>query len=162
MTKELSCLLNSHNGTFWDHSVNHQCCFCHVLAPILGEGLSALKLLMAKAPTAQKPEHFPILETINEECEIIDNGAKKYDKEEETNLNNVTDSGKEEDSTDENSHTVSKKSKGKYAAIGIGFTLKRLTTFAVVLQARLRNKLNLRRGPKSLGMKDQVSLEGTA
>ncbi|PLW52332.1 hypothetical protein PCASD_00117 [Puccinia coronata f. sp. avenae] len=121
----MSFLLNSHNGTFWDHSVNHQTCFCHVLALILGAGLSALKLLMAKDPTTWKPEHFPILETINEECKIIDNGAEKSDKEEETNLNNVTDSGEEEDSTDENGQTVSKKSKGKYAASGIGFTLKK-------------------------------------
>ena len=79
---------------------------------------------MAKGPTTQKPENFPILETINEECEIIDNVAKKFEKEEETDLNNVTDSGK--DSADENGQTVRKKSKGKYTKSGIGFTLKKV------------------------------------
>ncbi|PLW07560.1 hypothetical protein PCANC_00348 [Puccinia coronata f. sp. avenae] len=64
-----------------------------------------------------------MLKTINEEGEIIDDGAKQSKKEEEeTNLENLTDREEEEDRTDENN----KKSKGKYAATGIGFTLKKV------------------------------------
>jgi hypothetical protein len=64
-----------------------------------------------------------MLKTINEEVEIIDDVAKQSKKEEEeTDLENLTDREEEEDRTDENN----KKSKGKYAATGIGFTLKKV------------------------------------
>ncbi|EFP87617.2 uncharacterized protein PGTG_13988 [Puccinia graminis f. sp. tritici CRL 75-36-700-3] len=65
MTKELSRLIEKHDGTFWNNNVNHQRCFCHVLALILGAGLAAVKLSSAKGPTSKKPENFPTLETIS-------------------------------------------------------------------------------------------------
>jgi hypothetical protein len=72
MAKDLSDLLKKHDGTTWDQSVNHQHFFCHVLALILGAGLSTIKISTADGPKPRKPELFPTLKTIDEEGEMIE------------------------------------------------------------------------------------------
>jgi hypothetical protein len=127
MAKELSHLIQEHKGTFWDHAANHNRCFCHVLALILGAGLASLKLSTSKGPTTRKPEGFPILETITKEGELIGDGTES-EEEEEINPDDVDldledeEGGHNEDETE----TSSQKKKGKYAASGIGFTLKKV------------------------------------
>jgi hypothetical protein len=81
MIKELSRLIKGHNKTVWDYSVNHQRCFCHVLALILGAGLSALKLSTANGPTSNKPQVFPTLPTITEKGEFVEDAAESSGEE---------------------------------------------------------------------------------
>ncbi|KAA1118191.1 hypothetical protein PGT21_033184 [Puccinia graminis f. sp. tritici] len=99
MTKELSRLIEKHDDTFWNNNVNHQRCFCHVLALILGAGLAAVKLSSAEGPTSKKPENFPTLETISEEGELFEDGVQVSEAEEEIDPDDVpasdSDSGSE-------------------------------------------------------------------
>ncbi|KAA1077525.1 hypothetical protein PGT21_010768 [Puccinia graminis f. sp. tritici] len=124
MIKELSRLIKEHDGKFWDDSINHQQCFCHVLALILSAGLTAIKLSTAEGPTSQRPDGFPALQTITKEGELIDNGNQDSDEEEEIDPDDVSEAGSQ---PDESQEVITKKSKGKYATSGIGFTLKKVT-----------------------------------
>ncbi|PLW27280.1 hypothetical protein PCASD_18821 [Puccinia coronata f. sp. avenae] len=125
MAKELSRLIQEHEGTFWDHAANHNRCFCHVLALILGAGLACLKLSTSEGPTTCKPEGFPILETITEEGDLIGDGTKS-EEEEEINPDDVDLEDEEGGHNEDETETCSQKKKGKYAASGIGFTLKKV------------------------------------
>ncbi|EFP91512.1 uncharacterized protein PGTG_17566 [Puccinia graminis f. sp. tritici CRL 75-36-700-3] len=134
MIKELSRLIKEHDNTHWDPSVNHQRCFCHVLALILGAGLRALKLSTAEGPTSSKPESFPTLPTIDEDGEPLD-GVMDNSSGEELDPHNVAEGSELEGESDEEldheqqnnpnneAQTNTKGSKAKYAKTGIGFTL---------------------------------------
>ncbi|KAA1077823.1 hypothetical protein PGT21_021246 [Puccinia graminis f. sp. tritici] len=124
MTKELSQLIQTHNGTIWDNSINHQRCFCHVLALILGAGLSAIKLSTSEGPKSKKPENFPTLETIDEEGELIDDGAEEFNSEAEDEVD--PDDMSSDSEPEETNEVAGKKTKGEYALSGIGFTLKKV------------------------------------
>ncbi|KAA1121248.1 hypothetical protein PGTUg99_050271 [Puccinia graminis f. sp. tritici] len=127
MTKELSRLIEKHDGTFWNNNVNHQRCFCHVLALILGAGLAAVKLSSAEGPTSKKPENFPTLETISEEGELFEDGVQVSEAEEEIDPDDVPASDSDSGSEGvENTEVVQNKTKGKYATSGIGLTLKKI------------------------------------
>ncbi|PLW38643.1 hypothetical protein PCASD_08226 [Puccinia coronata f. sp. avenae] len=111
----------SHDGTFWDHSVNHQRCFCHVLSLILGAGLKAIKLSTAEGPAPRRPEPFTTLETIDKEGDLLEDAANS-----ETNNMSDCDSavGSERGvAVDSNEH---EKKKEKYTEAGIGWTLKKI------------------------------------
>ncbi|PLW57248.1 hypothetical protein PCANC_02395 [Puccinia coronata f. sp. avenae] len=125
MAKELSCLIQEHNSTFWDHAANHNCFFCHVLALILGAGLASLKLSTSEGPTTCKPEGFPTLKTITREGELIGDGTES-EEEEEINPDDVDLEDEEGGHNEDETETSSQKKKGKYAASGIGFTLKKV------------------------------------
>ncbi|PLW21892.1 hypothetical protein PCANC_03327 [Puccinia coronata f. sp. avenae] len=121
MTSELSSLIKQHDGTFWDHSVNHQRCFCHVLSLILGAGLKAIKLSTAEGPAPRRPEPFTTLETIDKEGDLLEDAANS-----ETNNMSDCDSavGSERGvAVDSNEH---EKKKEKYTEAGIGWTLKKI------------------------------------
>jgi hypothetical protein len=124
MSSELSRLICDNNGTFWDHAVNHQQCFCHVLALILGAGLTAIKLLTDEGPTPRKPELFPTLETITKEGELLEDDPAS-DDEEEIDPDDLSKCDAESNGNSNSSETI--KTKGKYAESGIGFTLKKVS-----------------------------------
>ncbi|PLW14770.1 hypothetical protein PCASD_03481 [Puccinia coronata f. sp. avenae] len=125
MIKELSQLIANHDGTTWDDEVNHQQCFCHVLALVLGAGLTTIKLSTSEGPTNQKPDHFPTLPTIIEESESILDEGQGSESNKEIDPDDVSDTTPKSE-LDDHPHVVSKKTKGKYSDSGIGFTLRKI------------------------------------
>jgi hypothetical protein len=121
MTSELSSLIKQHDGTFWDHSVNHQQCFCHVLSLILGSGLKAIKLSTAEGPALRRPEPFTTLETIDKEGDLLEDAANS----ETNNMSDCDSSVGSERGVAVDSNEPEKK-KEKYAEAGIGWTLKKV------------------------------------
>ena len=147
MTNELSRLIEDYDRTIWANKINHQRCFCHVLALILGAGLAAIKLSSSKGPISQKPDQIPMLPTITKEGDLIVDEDQLLPKfEPEIDPNNVSEASSESDSEgDDDDHEVSEKSKaklksksekskGKYAETGIGFTLKKVSEKLVTHQ----------------------------
>jgi hypothetical protein len=130
MTQELSRLIKENDGTSWDHSVNHQRCFCHVVAIILGAGLTAIKLSTSEGPTTKQPKTFTSLDSIDENGEMINDGIDYSDTEEEIDPDNVSGSDSGTDDV-EKSCVDSNTTKGGYATSGIGFTLKKVSHLSV-------------------------------
>ncbi|PLW13039.1 hypothetical protein PCANC_22782 [Puccinia coronata f. sp. avenae] len=123
MVKELSNLIEQHDGTRWDPLVNHLCCFCHVVALVCGAGLAAIKLSTAEGPKSRKPESFQVLETITKEGDIIKDGLEVSGDKDEIGTEDEFNDNEEEDRSEAK---LSNKNKGKYASSGIGLTLKKI------------------------------------
>jgi hypothetical protein len=137
MCSEISRLIKDHDGTFWNHSVNHQRCFCHFLALILGAGLTAIKLSTAEGPTVQRPESFPTLPTITKDGELLQDAQASDDVEDIDPDDLSTDSESESDPKENSSLSSTTKNKGKYADSGIGFTLKKACLLGLFLSSLL-------------------------
>ena len=120
------------DSTDWDVENNHHQCVCHVIALILGAGLSALKLLKAMVRPEKNDQGFSQLETIIEEEEepvnedIVEITKISEDEDEQVDPDDAEPKRLEpgwEDDTDYGDVIVCK------AQSGIGFTLKKVHIF---------------------------------